>query len=65
MEKTIGSLIDEISIVNIKIYHLVEKVQSGNFEKEDASKIQLLNNYRSQITNAINEFFKERKEVKV
>ena len=44
---------------------LVDKVQSGNFEKEDAKKIQDLNKYRSELTNAINSYFKERIEVKI
>lgn len=65
MKKTIGSLIDESGIVNCKIYHLVQKIQSGNFEKEDAVKLQDLNTYRSQVTNAINEYFHERQEIKV
>ena len=65
MKKTIGSLIDEISIVNCKIFALVDRVQSGNFEKEDAKKIQDLNRYRSELTNSINEEFGQRKEIKV
>ena len=40
MKKTLGSLIDELSIVNIKIFHLIDKVQKNEHSKEDAKKIQ-------------------------
>ncbi len=65
MRKTIGELIDVLSVTNIKIFHLVDKVQKNEHTKEDAKKIQDLNSYRSQVTNAINEFFNERQETKV
>lgn len=65
MKKTIGALIDELSITNIKVFFLVDKVQKDEHTKEDAKKLQDLNNYRSQLTNAINEYFDERQEVKV
>lgn len=65
MKKTIGNLIDEVSITNIKIALLIEKVQKDQHTKEDAKKIQDLNRYRSELVNAINEFFNERKEIKV
>lgn len=65
MKETIGSLIDKLSVTNIKIFMLVDKVQQNKHTLEDAKKIQDLNSYRSQLTNAINEFFNERKEVKL
>lgn len=65
MKETIGSLIDKLSVVNIKIFMLVDKVQRNEHTKEDAKKIQDLNGYRSQLTNAINSYFDERQEVKV
>jgi len=65
MKKTLGSLIDELSIVNIKIFHLIDKVQKNEHSKEDAKKIQDLNFYRSLLTNAINEYFNERQDIKV
>ena len=65
MKKNIGELIDILSVTNIKIFYLIEKVQNNNFEKDDAKKIQDLNRYRSEITNSINEYFNERKEIKV
>ena len=65
MKETIGSLIDKLSIVNIKIFNLVDLVQANLHTKEDAKKLQDLNTYRSQLINAINEYFKERQEVKI
>jgi hypothetical protein len=65
MKKTIGELIDILSVTNIKIFYLVDKVQKNEHTKEDAKKLQELNSYRSQITNAINEYFNERQEIKV
>lgn len=65
MKKTIGALIDELSITNCKIFALVDKVQKDEHTKEDAKKLQDLNSYRSQLTNAINTYFNERTDVKV
>lgn len=65
MKKTIGSLIDELSVVNIKIFYLIEKVQKNEHTKEEAKKIQDLNKYRSELTNAINEYFNERIDIKI
>ena len=64
MKKTIGELFDILSVTNIKIFMLVDKVQRNEHTKEDAKKIQDLNSYRSQITNAINKYFNEREEIK-
>jgi hypothetical protein len=65
MKETIGSLIDKLSIVNIKIFMLVDKVEANCHTKEDAKKLQELNKYRTQLTNAINSYFDERQEIKV
>lgn len=65
MKETIGALIDKLSVVNIKIFMLVEKVQKSVHTLQDAKKIQDLNSYRSQLTNAINEEFNQRKEIKL
>ena len=65
LTKTIGELIDILSITNIKIFMLVDKVQKNEHSKEDAKKLQDLNSYRSQIINAINEYFNERQEIKI
>ena len=64
MKKTISGLIDELSVTNIKIYHLVEKVQNNEHTLEDAKKIQNLNTYRSQLCNALNEEFNQEKIIK-
>ena len=66
MKKTIGELIDSLAITNNKIFYLVDKVQKDEHTREDAKKIQDLNKYRSELVNAINEFFKEgREDIKV
>ncbi len=65
MKKTIAELIDELSIVNMKIFHLVDLVQANLHTAEDAKKIQDLNSQRSQLKNAINEYFEEKVEIKV
>lgn len=65
MKKTSAELIDNLIVCNIKIFMLVDKVQKDEHTREDAKKIQDLNKYRSELVNAINEFFKERQEVKV
>lgn len=65
MNKTIGELIDGLGIVNIKIFFLVDKIQRDEHTREDAKKLQDLNILRSKYTNAINEYFKDRKEIKV
>ncbi len=59
MKKTIADLIDELSITNIKIYFLEEKVAINIHTAEDAKKIQDLNRYRSQLKNAISEEFNQ------
>lgn len=65
MKKTLSELIDELTIVNIKIFNLVDKVKSSEGTIQDAQKLQLLNDYRSQLKNAISDWSKERVEVKV
>ena len=66
MKKTIGELIDSLAITNNKIFHLIDKVQKDEHTREDAKKIQDLNKYRSELVNAINDYFKEgREDIKV
>jgi hypothetical protein len=65
MEKSIATLIDELSITNIKIFMLVDKVQRNDFTKEEAKKIQDLNTYRAQLMNAINKHFSEAEIIKL
>ena len=65
MKKTIGELIDGLAIVNNKIFYLVDKVQKDEHTRKDAKKIQDLNKLRSEYINAINDYFKERQDIKV
>ncbi len=65
MKKTIGELIDSLAITNNKIFYLVDKVQKDEHTREDAKKIQDLNKLRSDLVNAINDYFKERQDIKV
>jgi len=59
MKKPISDLVDELSITNIKIYFLEEKVANNIHTKEEAKKIQELNKYRSQLKNALSEEFNQ------
>jgi hypothetical protein len=65
MDKTIGQIIDEISVVNIKIYMLVDRVQKNEHTLEDAKRIQDLNKYRAELMNAINKEFKQQQIIKL
>ena len=65
MKKTLAQIIDELSVTNIKIFMLVDKVQKCQHNIEDAKNLQSLNSYRSELMNAINEEFHERSIIKV
>lgn len=55
---SLGDLIDKLSIVNIKIFHLVDIVETVTDDKtvaDAARKSQQLNRRRSQLINEINE----------
>jgi hypothetical protein len=65
MKKTKAQLIDELSITNCKIFYLVDKVQKDEHTREEAKRLQDLNSYRSQLVNALNEEFGDRKDIKV
>lgn len=65
MKKTIGALIDELTITNYKIFFLIDKVQRNKHTKKEAKKIQDLNSYRSKLVNAINKYFDEEIDIKV
>lgn len=58
-------VLKELSVTNIKIFMLVDKVQKNEHTKAEAKKLQDLNSYRSQLKNAINAFFDERQEDKI
>lgn len=65
MKKTISELIDELSVTNIKIFMLVDKVQKNEHTTEEAKRLQDLNTYRSKLMNAISEEFKQGVRIKV
>lgn len=65
MKKTLASLIDELSITNIKIFMLVDKVQKNEHNLKEAKRIQDLNSYRAELMNAISEEFKEKEIIKL
>lgn len=65
IKKSIATLIDELSVTNIKIFHLIEKIQKNEHTLEDAKKTQDLNKYRSELCNALNREFKQREDIKV
>lgn len=58
MKKKLSELIDELSIVNCKIFYLME-------EGSDLAKVKKLNAYRSRLKNAIDDYFNEEGEIKV
>lgn len=60
MKKNLAELVDELSIVNIKVFMLMEKDNVESFKK-----LKELNKYRSELKNAIAEYFNERQEIKV
>lgn len=65
MKKSLASIIDELTVTNIKIYHLVDKILKNEHTLEDAKKSQDLNKYRSELCNALNREFKQREDIKV
>jgi hypothetical protein len=66
MKKSLAELIDELSIVNAKVFALVERVERDEHTREDATAMQTLIKYRSRLKNAINELWEGgRQEVKV
>jgi hypothetical protein len=65
MKKNISTIIDELSITNIKIFMLVDKIQKNEHTKEEAKKLQDLNSYRAELCNALNEEFKEKEIIKI
>jgi len=58
MKKTIGELIDGLSIVNIKIHFLANVINRGKQSREDSKKLQGLNKLRKGYIKAICAEFK-------
>ena len=65
MRKTIPELIDELSVTNIKVFFLIEKIQDGRGTIEDGQKVQSLNKYRSKLMSALAEEFKQEERIKI
>ena len=65
IKKTVGELVDTLSVLNIKIFFLIEKLQGGTGTVEEAQKVQLLNKQRSEYMNAISEEFGQKPTIKV
>jgi hypothetical protein len=62
MEKSIGELIDELSIVNIKSFFFQEVIMSSSDDSkvaDAARKAQEANSRRTKIVKEINEYFKD------
>jgi len=51
--KTVGQLIDELTILNIRIWMLIDKVKVGIATPEEAQKVQEYNDRRNQYVRAI------------
>lgn len=57
MNVSIAEIVDQLIVVNLKIYHLVEIVEKENDDPvvaEAARKIQYLNRQRSELKNDLN-----------
>lgn len=65
MKKSFSQVIDELTVTNIKIFHLVEKIAKNKHTLKDAKAAQDLNRYRSELCNALSREFKERENIKV
>jgi len=65
IKRPISSLIDELTVTNIKIFNLVDKILANKHTREDARKAQALNGYRIKICNILNKEFKERENIRV
>jgi len=51
--KTIGQLIDELIIANLKVWHLIDRVMDGTATIDDARAVQQFNQQRSELVRAI------------
>ena len=61
MAETIGSLVDKISIVQLKIFHMKEQLErkdvSEEFKSRIRDKISVLNEQRKDLEDELTEFF--------
>jgi hypothetical protein len=52
--KNFGQLLDELVIMNLRIWHLIDKVMAGTATVEDAQLVQKYNALRNTYVRAIN-----------
>jgi hypothetical protein len=57
--KTVGQMIDELSILNIRIWMLVDKAMAGTALPEEAQLLQAYNSRRNEYVRAIDRRFHE------
>ena len=63
---SVGELIDKLSVVNIKIFMLVDVVQTdknNDIVAEAARKLQLLNLQRNTLINEVNQRLQQNREI--
>lgn len=58
--KTLGQLIDELTILNIRIWMLIDKVEAGTATTDEAQAVQKHNATRTQYVRAIDRRLGER-----
>lgn len=66
MNKSIGNLIDELSIANIKSFYFQETVMNNDDPvkvSEAAKKAQSTNATRSKLIQAINQYFEDQSNI--
>ena len=50
---TVGELIDRLTIANLKVWHLIDRVRSGEATLEEAQAVQSWNDTRTELIRAI------------
>ena len=58
--KTLGQMIDELCVVNLKIWHLIDRVMDGSGTLEDAQSVQEFNSQRAELVRVIDKRLGER-----
>jgi len=58
--KTIGQLIDELVIANLKVWHLIDKVMMDTATPDEAKAVQRYNMQRNELVRAIDRRLGER-----
>jgi len=57
--KTVGQLIDELSIINIRIWMLIDKVMAGTATPEESRSVQVNNAKRNEYVRVIDRILKQ------